>query len=154
MILNYQNFYEEIETFETFPEKITEVTTECFKRVFGCEMARTSKNIVYIWRAEKRIKRLKGESDIIYIGQTKQSFRDRHYKYANIHANSKANKLKFQYIITNFKSISITVANFIKYGETLQKAEGQLLWWYFQNHCEFPPKNYTQTKIRNNTIII
>jgi hypothetical protein len=53
-----------------------------------------------------------------------------------MHATTKANSLKFRYILENYGAISISIAPFSKYGESLQKAEGQLLWWYFQNHCE------------------
>ena len=40
------------------------------------------------------------------------------------------------------------------FGDTLLKSEGQLLWWYFQNHCEYPPINYTQTTVRNDIVKI
>ena len=70
MILNHTTFYDELDSFQAFPELITDLAEESFKNVFDCDMARKHKNIVYVWRAEKKIKRLKGESDIIYIGQT------------------------------------------------------------------------------------
>lgn len=152
MILDCSTFYEEIEIFAAFPEKIRNVTAEEFKKVFGCEMAGRSKEVVYLWRSERKIKRLKGESDILYIGQTKQSFRDRYYQYAGMHATTKANLLKFHHIIDAYGAITLSVAPFSKYGDSLQKSEGQLLWWYFQNHCEYPPINYTQTKIRNDVV--
>lgn len=149
MEIDCLNFYTEIETFATFPEKISNLTADDFRNVFGCEMAGKSKEVVYVWRSQEKIRRLKGESDIIYIGQTKNSFRERYYQYAGMHTTTKANSLKFKHIIENYGEISISVAPFSKYGESLQKAEGQLLWWYFQNHCEYPPINYTQTKVRN-----
>ncbi|MHB8058416.1 MAG: hypothetical protein ACYDHC_11050 [Desulfuromonadaceae bacterium] len=149
MKVDCSHFYAEIETFMAFPEKISNLAADDFRKVFGCEMAGKSKEVVYVWRSEEKIRRLKGESDIIYIGQTKHSFRERYYQYAGMHATTKANSLKFKHIIENYGAISISVAPFSKYGESLQKAEGQLLWWYFQNHCEYPPINYTQTKVRN-----
>lgn len=154
MKVNCSNFYSEIETFTTFPEKVANLTAEDFQKVFGCEMATKSKGIVYVWRSEREIRRLKGESDIIYIGQTMHSIRDRYYQYAGMHATTKANSLKFKYIIENYGAISISIAPFSKYGESPQKAEGQLLWWYFQNHCEYPPLNYTQTKVRKDEVEI
>jgi len=60
-----------------------------------------------------------------------------------------ANKLKYKTIIKNYGSIKISVCDFTLFGDTLLNAEGQLLWWYFQNHCEYPPINYNKTKIRN-----
>lgn len=102
----------------------------------------------------KKIPRLNGFSDILYIGQTKQSFKNRYLKYAKHEASTKANKLKYQTIIDNYGAISIYVCDFSIFGDTLLKSEGQLLWWYFQNHCEYPPINYTQTTVRNDIVKI
>ncbi len=129
--------------------KIESAKEEEFKKVFSSDVAAKNKNIVYIWRCDNKIPRLSGESDIIYIGQTKQSFKNRYLSYAKLHAESKANSLKYETIIQNYGAITISVCDFSKFGENLLKSEGQLLWWYFQNHCEYPPINYTQTKVRN-----
>ena len=155
MIVNKDNFYEVInKLFISFPEKITKVTQEEFEKVFKCEMAKNSKNIVYIWKTQKPISRVDGCSEILYIGQTKQSFKDRYLKYANLEATSEANSLKYKTIIEKYGAIEIMVCDFSMFGETLLEAEGQLLWWYFQNHCEYPPMNYTKTKIRRDEYLI
>jgi hypothetical protein len=146
------NFYEAIDSFIRFPDIITRVTEENFKTVYDSESARQYKNIVYLYRSEKKIPRLVGESDIIYIGQTKTSFKTRYSRYAKLHATSKANSLKFEEIVKQYESISISVHHFSRFGKSLRLAEGQLLWWYFQNHCEYPPLNYTKTKIRNDIV--
>jgi hypothetical protein len=152
MPLDKNNFYETIDTFITLPEKVTSVSEEIFRKAYSPENTGKLKNIVYIWRCERNIGRLKGESNILYIGQTKHSFSKRYYPYANLHATSEANKLKFVHIIEKYGSISISISDFSTYGKTLLQAEGQLLWWYFQNHCEYPPINYTKTKIRNSVV--
>ena len=150
MIMDKDNFYKNIEVFfEKIEGKIEKVEELEFSKVFGSESASKNKNIVYLWRCENNIKRLKGESDIIYIGQTKQSFKNRYLTYAKKEATTKANKLKYEAIIEQYGAISIYVCDFSIFGDNLLKSEGQLLWWYFENHCEYPPINYTQTKIRN-----
>lgn len=152
MILSYETFYDEIEKFIPISEKITLVTEDCFKRVFGAESAGKMKKIVYLWRSERPIPRLKGCSDILYIGQTKSTFRARYLPWARQHATTKANSLKYRQVIEDYGPITISFAPFNRFGNNLLEAEGQLLWWYFQNHCEYPPINYTKTKIRKDFV--
>ncbi len=153
--IDKNNFYTAIESlFSTFPEQITCVSEENFRRVYDSEHAKKAKNIVYLFRSEKNVSRLKGESNIIYIGQTKYSFNKRYHPHAKLHATSEANFLKFSHIIENYGPISISVCDFSTFGESILQAEGQLLWWYFQNHCEYPPVNYTKTKVRNSVVCV
>ena len=152
-IYNSSNFYEAIKKhFRQIPTQINSCTAESFDSAVACKEAQNAKNIVYMWRSEKPIFRLKGESDILYIGQTKQSFAKRYAKYGTKWLGTKANSLKFSHIIDTYGAISLWTCDFSKFGESLVLAEGQLLWWYFQNHCEYPPINYTQTKVRNDSI--
>lgn len=153
--IDKNNFYTTIEKlFTSFPEKIESVSEEGFRRVYDSENAKISKNIVYLFRSEKNINRLKGESNIIYIGQTIYSFNKRYHPHARLHATSEANNLKFSHIIENYGPISISVCDFSIFGKNILQAEGQLLWWYFQNHCEYPPINYTKTTVRNSVVYI
>ncbi len=152
MSLTKETFYEALDTFYVLPEQITSVDEETFRRVYGDDAAGQDKNIVYVLRTEKPIPRLKGESDVVYIGQTKGTFRQRYLPSAKLHATSKANFLKFSYIVERYGSIRITIASYAAFGDSPLKAEGQLLWWYFQNHCEYPPVNYTKTKVRNDVV--
>jgi len=91
---------------------------------------------------------------VVYIGQTKGTFRQRYLASAGLHATSKANRMKFEHIVSHYGPIRITLAPYGQFGDSLLKAEGQLLWWYFQNHCEYPPVNYTKTKVRNDLVSI
>lgn len=154
MVLTKDNLYEALDAFRVLPERLTSVDEATFKRVYGDDSAGIEKNIVYVLRTEKPIPRLKGESDVVYIGQTKGTFRQRYLPSAKLHATSKANRLKFGYIVENYGSIRIAISSHTPFGDSLLKAEGQLLWWYFQNHCEYPPVNYTKTKLRNDSVSI
>ena len=154
MVLTKDNFYEALDTFRVLPERITSVDEETFRRVYGDDAAGSEKNIVYLLRTARPIPRLRGRSDVVYIGQTKDTFRQRYLPSAKLHATSKANSLKFGYIVEQYGPIRIAVASYTAYGDSLLKSEGQLLWWYFQNHCEYPPVNYTKTRIRNDALSI
>ena len=154
MIIDKNNFYDVLDGFKVLPNKLDEITEEKFKEIYSAKSSRKDKGIVYILRCERKISRLKGKSNIVYIGQTKGSFGARYSSSAKVQSTSKANKLKFEYIVKNYGEISISLCAFNKFGQSLLKAEGQLLWWYFQNHCEYPPLNYTKTKVRNDTIKI
>lgn len=153
-VLDQYSFYETIESFYKFKTKITVFSEENFRKAYDSGCAKDHQNIVYMLRSEQKVARLKGESDILYIGQTEKSFRSRYSRYAKKHTTTHANKQKYQHILEAYGSISIWVSDYSRFGETLLKAEGQLLWWYFKNHCEYPPINYTQTKVRNNELYV
>lgn len=154
MLLTAENFYETLSVFRTLPERINSVEEAEFRRVYGQEDAGIDKNIVYVFRTEKPIPRLKGESDVLYIGQTKSTFKQRYLPFAGLHATSVANRMKFEHIVSHYGPIRIALASFSKFGDSLLKSEGQLLWWYYQNHCEYPPVNYTKTKMRNDVVSV
>lgn len=154
MLLTADNFYETLELFRALPERITSVDEVTFRRVYGHDEAGAEKNIVYLFRTERPIPRLRGESDVVYIGQTKGAFRQRYLPSAGLHATSKANRMKFEHIVSHYGPIRIMLAAYSQFGDSLLKAEGQLLWWYFQNHCEYPPVNYTKTKVRNDVVSV
>lgn len=152
--VSYENFYLELDGFRRLPGKIESVTKEAFESVYGSIDASNAKNIIYFFIAEKPVPRLNGESRILYIGQTKNSFKTRYHKLASLHTTTKANVQKFKAIIEHYGSIEIVYCDYKKFGNTLLEAEGQFLWWYFQNHSEYPPINYSKTKIRNDVITI
>ncbi|MGL6213234.1 hypothetical protein [Billgrantia desiderata] len=151
-MIDSTNFYETIANFELLPGAIDEVSTEAFQAVYGSPEASRARGVVYVFLSARPIPRLIGESRVIYIGQTKGSFKNRYWQHSKLHASSKANKLKFEAIVRNYGSITIATSSFEKIGSSLLEAEGQLLWWYFQNHCEYPPVNYTRTKVRNDAV--
>lgn len=138
--------------FDRLPGQINELSKAAFENVYGSQAAAQTKNIIYFFLSSKPVPRLNGESRILYIGQTKNSFKARYFRHANLHVTSKANSLKFDMIIKNYGPIEIAFCDYRKFGETLLGAEGQFLWWYFQNHGEYPPINYTKTKIRSDAV--
>ena len=146
MSLTAENFYEKLNTFRVLPEKIDSIDLNTFMRVFGDAEAGIEKNIVYVFRTEKPIPRVKGESDIVYIGETKGTFRKRYLVNAK-RFTSKLNSMKYQHILETYGPIRITIADCYQFGDSSEQAEEQLLWAYFQNHCEHPPVNYTKPKI-------
>jgi len=150
--LDYTDLYQEIDKFTGLPGKIQELSIKEFQTIYGSDEAAKAENVIYIFLSDKPIPRLIGESKILYIGQTTKSFRTRRYKDAKLHATSKANSLKYSSILKHYGAITIKVYDYKKYGDSPQEAEGQLLWWYFQNHCEYPPINYSKTKVRNDKV--
>ncbi len=151
-VFDQYNFYETIENFYKFKIQIDNFSEENFRKAYNSDCAKYHQNVVYMLRSERKVARLKGESDILYIGQTEKSFRSRYSRYANKHTTTQANAQKYQHILEAYGAISIWVSDYSRFGETLLKAEGQLLWWYFRNHCEYPPINYTQTKVRKDKL--
>ncbi|MDD5454235.1 MAG: hypothetical protein PHW62_01890 [Candidatus Ratteibacteria bacterium] len=115
-----------------------------FKRVFSCPKAKTQENkgVVYVWVAEKRIPRLCGESDIVYIGKTNQTLHGRYHKYASLFASIKGDKDKYnwrryEHIMKNFGPIKIY---FSVHSDPKEK-EAELLRKYYDSHFEYPPAN-------------
>ncbi len=152
MLLSKENFYQTLDVFRTLPVSISTFSEECFCKAFGDDSAAIESGIIYIFRSAKPVSRLRGESDVLYIGQTKGTLRSRYLASAKKMFSSKANSEKYEHILSEFGPIRISVASHKTFGETLLKAEGQLLWWYFQNHCEYPPLNYTKTSARNDLV--
>jgi len=142
-----ESFYDELDKFTILPGKIDCLSKSSFEAVQLSDEAKKHRNIVYLWRTSQEFPRFKGQSNILYIGQTKHSFAARYRDHAKW-ITTKANSLKYAHAIEEYGPITISVCDFSRFGLTLKQAEGQLLWWYFQNHCEYPPINYTKTKIR------
>jgi hypothetical protein len=97
--LSCKDFYELIERFQVLPDKLGKsimgnLFEENWKKVFGNSQAKEIKRVVYIWRTIREIPRLKGKSNIVYIGQTQSTLYNRHYRYANVEANGESNVLK------------------------------------------------------------
>ena len=151
-LITKDDLYSIVNEFERLPGQIDELSRSSFEKVYGSAEASKAKGIIYFFISSKPVPRLRGESRILYVGQTTSSFKSRYFRYANLHATSNANSLKFHEIIESYGPIEIAFCDYRKFGSTLLEAEGQFLWWYFQNHCEYPPINYTKTKIRTDAI--
>ncbi len=109
---------------------------EQFREVASCGEAKDNAGIVYIWYTEAQIQRLKGTSNIIYIGQTKNSFYTRHYRYAAVEG-SLSNWERYEHIIKTFGPIRVA----IKVVSEPREREAELIRKYFEQHLELPPVN-------------
>jgi hypothetical protein len=110
---------------------------EQFKAIFDSPEA-DIQSVVYTITANNPIPRLIGESNIIYIGQTKNSLRARYKRYAKTFSLGD-NWFKFTKIIEHYEDISF---NFIEVNqENLKETERRLLKEYFMKHAEYPPHN-------------
>ncbi len=111
--INCKNFEAFIQSnFVPLKNKISQknrnkLTTKDFQEVFNTDDAGKAKNLIYIWTTEKKIPRLKGKSNIIYIGQTKTSLKRRHTPTSKLKATSKANKQKYNDIIEMYGDITV-----------------------------------------------
>lgn len=136
-------FYDSLDQhFTTFDVKITEHNESAYRAAFACAEAKSRKSVVYLFRSDRKVGRLVGASDILYIGQTKHSFQHRYEQWAAKHATIKRNK----HVLDAYGSIRLSTCDYRLFGDSLLAAENQLLWWYYQNHFEYPPFNYTRAK--------
>lgn len=119
--------------------KTSEEFINQFRNIFLSHKARNAKGVIYVWLSEKPIPRLQGESNVVYIGQTKQSLKERHSRWAKIEGNS-YNWSRYKHIINEFGSISIYFA-VIK--EDRKNKETGILNLYYEQHLEYPPANRT-----------
>lgn len=108
-----------------------------FKAAFGSDEARGASNVIYIWTTEKPIKRVRGESQVLYIGKTTQSLYRRHYGYYSVEANN-WNWKRYKHILKRYGNIHFYYKTFDK---DLLKLEKDLIWSYFTHHLEYPPIN-------------
>ena len=107
-----------------------------FKNICSCSKARDLHTIVYVWYTERSIPRMRGESNIVYIGQTERSFHDRHFRYAETEGTG-GNWSRYEHIIKNFGPIRISCA----VVENPRDSEKTMLRLYFDEHLELPPVN-------------
>jgi len=136
-------FYDSLDQhFTTFQARIAEHSEAAYRAAFACAEAKSRKGIVYLFRSDRKVGRLVGASDVLYIGQTKHSFQRRYEQWAAKHATINRNKR----VLDAYGAIRLCVCDYRAFGNSLLAAENQLLWWYYQNHFEYPPFNYTRAK--------
>jgi hypothetical protein len=131
--------------FIEIPGKITPRTPDefinQFNKLLDNKEANEIKGIVYLWLAEKPVKRLKGECRILYIGKTNKTFAER-YRGKIQEEIQYDNWPRIDHIIKEYDSISFLVIPCTELNETNpERAEGELLKQYFQTFFERPPLN-------------
>jgi hypothetical protein len=107
-----------------------------FRKMFSQPKAFEARGVVYVWYTENPVTRLKGESNILYIGKTINSLHERNAAYAN-KEGSDGNWLRYAHIFKEYGTIKIVFSLQINPKE----AEKKLLLQYFEDHLEFPPMN-------------
>ncbi|EGR7978121.1 hypothetical protein M2H39_21625 [Vibrio vulnificus] len=97
-----------LEDIKMLPKIITESNNleSEFRELFGSPEASDAKSVVYFFRSVDPVPRLKGTSDILYIGKTKQSLKARYYQYAKHLANG-ASGCFYSYIINNYGGLRL-----------------------------------------------
>jgi hypothetical protein len=110
-----------------------------FRQVFGSQEAKNASNVLYAFVCEKKIPRVKSESNVIYIGKTKQNLSSRYLKYAETF-RSNENWDFYSHIIAYYGPIRIAYLS-IETSKSIEEGETELLKDYFKLHREYPPKN-------------
>ncbi len=109
-----------------------------FKELFSSSQAKNAKGVIYFWRSQEDVPRVRGKSYVLYIGRAKQSLNQRHHRYAKTESND-YNLPRYEYILENFGPITVHYADPKSIACDLKEAEAQMLSWYFEFHCEYPP---------------
>lgn len=122
------------------PDNIKSHTLQQFKQVFSSQEAKNTSNVLYAFVCEKKIPRVKSESTVIYIGQTRQTLHNRYMMYANAFCSGENSSL-YKYIVAHYGGIKIDYLPFDT-AQSLKQAETELLNDYFKLYKEYPPKNF------------
>lgn len=109
---------------------------EIFRNFLKSEQANI-KSVVYIWRTSKTFNRVIGESNIIYIGQTKNTFRNRYENLRSLAIEKVYFNRYYRFLIEKYGAISIEIIQtdepkFEEYNKLME---------YNDKHKEYPPLN-------------
>ena len=107
-----------------------------FRELLSSDEAKKDKGIVYFFKSQKPVPRVKGESDILYIGKTKQSLNKRYFRYSDKLASNRSGKF-YRYIIENYGGISL---GYIKVDDP-KNSEAKFFKEYCNTYLEYPPKS-------------
>ena len=110
---------------EAFEDQLRELLNESKK----------PKRIVYVWRTENGIPRLRGESPIVYIGKAEYGLYTRYIRHVRYEATNYWKR--YQHIIRTFGPISIDIYE----TEKPEMTENTFLFQYQEEFFERPPIN-------------
>ncbi len=118
-------------------KKITSVDSmaEDFRELFNTPEAKI-KGVVYFFMSVEPISRVRGESNILYIGKTKQSISARYSRYAEKLASNRSGRF-YRYIIENHGGIKMGCIK----SNMPRETENEYFNRYYEEHLEFPPKS-------------
>ncbi|MGF1841608.1 MULTISPECIES: hypothetical protein [Vibrio] len=127
-----------IDNIKMLPNIITETSDleSQFKDLFGSSEASNAKSVIYFFRSVRPVPRLRGESDILYIGKTKQSIKGRYLQYAK-HLATGSSGCFYRYIIDNYGGLRL--------GFVIVDNPNEMEKYYFKEYraayLENPPKS-------------
>jgi hypothetical protein len=119
---------------------IEEVYLLEFKRLFNSQEAKEASSVLYVFSCKKKIPRVKGESNIIYIGKTRLSLQWRYGSYWKVRYWSHPNLEFVSHVIKHYGPVSLAYL-VMDTPEALKETESDLLKDYYELHMELPPKN-------------
>lgn len=121
----------------TTSESISATNSDDFKKQFIAllESSQEPVGIVYVWRTQASIQRLRGKSPIVYIGKANGSLYSRYRSYVS--HETKEYWERYSHIIATYGEISIDI-----YTTTNPEVtENNFLYQYRQDFMELPPIN-------------
>ncbi|PCJ20771.1 MAG: hypothetical protein COA96_15685 [SAR86 cluster bacterium] len=110
------------------------------------DYAKSTKGIVYFWKTEKPIKRKKGDSRVIYIGESSKSFSERYYPSSNWPIEEGYFDKYYRGYIEDYVSISIEILEVADHV----MAEYEALELFKELHDELPPLNWKSGSNKRN----
>lgn len=132
--------------------KILATNVEDFEKQLKSILKSNSKDegIIYIWKTEKKIPRVCGESDILYIGKTTQSLNGRYNNAKLLKIEKDYFKNVYKHVIERYGAISIEVEKFEDMTK-LDNEEFTKLNNYYKTHKELPPINRSMPSKKEDT---
>lgn len=108
-----------------------------FRNLLNQEKSRNLSNIIYKWKVENDIPRMKGASNILYIGQSTRTLHARYSPAAKFNIELDYFDHYYKYAIEQYGSLTIEIIAV----EDAKLREWQELDQYHSKHCEHPPLN-------------
>jgi hypothetical protein len=106
-----------------------------FRKLFSSSEANI-KGVVYFFMSEIPIPRVSGESNILYIGKTKQTINKRYSQYSEKLASNRSG-IFYKHIIENYGGIKMGYL----LTDTPRETEREYFNKYCKTYLEFPPKS-------------
>lgn len=128
----------DIENIQIIPIEVSvpESLVSGLKRIFGSKEAGDAKSVVYFFLSKRPVPRIKGESRIIYIGQTAGTLKQRWLPKIE-KLNSERNRAFYEHIIRSYGGLQVGYIHSVD-PKTDERAAFKK---YMESHLEFPPKS-------------
>ena len=127
-------------SFQQIPVQLDASCRSDFEQQFMSALATEEANIsqiIYRWFTKRPVPRVRGESNLIYIGQSDTSFRRRYNNTKAFRCEGDAFENRYKYMIELYGPITIEIAE----SDSPKDDEHAALLGYFKKHRELPPVN-------------